>query len=101
MDPSIIIGLDIGLIALTIYVIDPNVFHAFYLVLSGIPTWIQLRISQTILGVRLRIDRLAFRPGLLGRILTELQLLSIRRNPAYRDFFDNKVQSDSLQEGDD
>ena len=82
MDPSIIIGLDIGLIALTIYVIDPNVFHAFYLVLSGIPTWIQLRIRQTILGVRLRIDRLAFRPGLLGRILTELQLLSIRRNPA-------------------
>lgn len=100
MDPAIIIGLDIGLIALAIYVLEPNVFYAFFLFLSGIPTWIQLRIRQSILGVQLRIDRLAFRPGLLGRLLTELQLLSIRRNPAYRDLFD-QIKSQSLQEGED
>lgn len=100
MDPAIIIGLDIGLIALAIYVLEPNVFYAFFLFLSGIPTWIQLRIRQSFLGIRLRIDRLAFRPGLLGRLLTELQLLSIRRNPAYRDLF-KQIQSDSLPEGED
>lgn len=102
MEPSpILIGLDIGLAFAILFVLDRNVYHAFYLILSGIPTWIELRIRQTILGIRLRIDRLGVQPGVLGRVFRELQLRQIRNNPAYKEFFNEQVQSDSLQKGED
>lgn len=90
MDTSILIGLDIGLVLTLVYVLDRNVFHAIYLILSGIPTWIELRFRQTLLGIRLRIDRLGVRPGILGRLLREIQLYRIKNNPAYREFFQDR-----------
>lgn len=100
MDPSIIIGLDIGLVLTIVYVLDRNVFYAVFLILSGLPTWIELRIRQTILGLQLRVDRLGMRSGILGRLSKEIQLRQIRNNPAYREFFD-KVQPDPLPERED
>jgi len=101
MDTSIIIGLDIGLVLTIVYVLDRNVFYAIYLILSGIPTWIELRIRQTILGIRLNLDKQSLRPGPVGRFLRDRELRAIQRNPAYREFFQDKVQSDSLPEGED
>ncbi len=100
MDPSIIYGLDIALVLLIVYVVAPNVFEYFSLILAGLPTWVALRIRGTKLRIQLWIDRTAFRPGVLGRLLTQVQLFQIRRNPAYRDLFD-QVKSQSLQKGDD
>lgn len=100
MDPSIIYGLDIALVLLIVYVVAPNVFEYFSLFLAGLPTWVALRIRGTKLKVQLWIDRQSFRPGVLGRLLTEIQLYRIRQNPAYRDLFE-QVKSQSLQEGDD
>lgn len=97
----ILIGLDIGLVLTIVYVLDRNVFHAISIVLSGIPTWIELRIRQTVLGARLRIDRLGVRHGILGRLLREIQLHQIRNNPAYKEFFNEQVQPESLPTGDD
>lgn len=101
MDTSILIGLNIGLVLTIVYVLDRNVFHAIYLILSGIPTWIELRYHQTILAIRLRIDRLGVRPGILGRLFKEIQLYQIRNNPAYQEFFREQVQSESLPKGKD
>jgi len=102
MDTSpVLIGLDIGLVLVIVYVLDRNVFHAISIVLSGIPTWIELRIRQTVLGIQLRIDQLGVRPGILGRLFREIQLYRIRHNPAYQEFFNEQVQSKSLPEGDD
>ena len=98
---SVLIGLDIGLVLTIVYVLDRNVFHALSIVLSGIPTWIELRIRQTVLGIQLRIDQLGVRPGVLGRLLREIQLYRIRNNPAYKEFFNEQVQPQSLPEGDD
>lgn len=100
MDPAIYIGFNVGLVLLIIYVIDPNVYEALFLVITGLPTWVALRVKRVTLGTRLWIERQSFRPGLLGRLLTEIQLFQIRRNPAYRDLFD-KIKSKSLQEGND
>ena len=100
MDPAIIYGLDIALVVLIVYVVAPNVFEYYLLILAGLPTWVALRVRRVTLGARLWIDRQSFRPGLLGRLLTEIQLFQIRRNPAYRDLFD-QVKSQSLQKGDD
>jgi len=100
MDPSIIYGLDIALVLLFIYVAAPNVFEYFSLHLAGLPTWVALRVRGTKLKVQLWIDRQSFRPGVLGRLLTEIQLYRIQRNPAYRDLFD-QVKSQSLQKRDD
>ena len=100
MDTSIIYGLDIALVLLIVYVVAPNVFEYFALLLAGLPTWVALRVRGTKLKVQLWIDRQSFRPGFLGRLLTQIQLFQIRRNPAYRDLFD-QVKSQSLQKGDD
>lgn len=100
MDPSIIYGLDIALVLLIIYVAAPNVFEYLGILLAGLPTWVALRVRGTQLRIQLWIDRQSFRPGVLGRLLTTIQLFQIRRNPAYRDLLD-QVKSQSLQKGDD
>lgn len=100
MEPSILIGLDIGLVLTIVYVLDRNVFYAVFLILSGIPTWIELRIRQTILGLQLRVDRLGMRPGILGRLFKEIQLRQIKNNPAYREFF-QQAESQPLPKGKD
>ena len=100
MDPSIIYGLDVALVALIIYVVAPDAFEYVLLLITGLPTWVALRIRGTQLKTRLWIERQAFRPGILGRLLTEIQLYQIQRNPAYRDLFD-KIKSQSLQKRDD
>lgn len=97
----VLIGLDIGLVLTIVYVLDRNVFHAISIVLSGIPTWIELRIRQTLLGIRLRVDRLGVRPGILGRLFREIQFYRIRNNPAYKEFFNEQVQPESLPTGED
>lgn len=100
MDPSIYIGFNVGLVLLIIYVIDPNVYEALFLVITGLPTWVVLRVRRVTIGTKLWIDRQSFRPGVLGRLLTQVQLFQIRRNPAYRDLFE-QIKSQSLQKGDD
>ena len=100
MDTSVLIGLDIALVLLFIYVLEPNVFYAFFLILSGIPTWIELRIRQTILGFQLRVDRLGMRPGIMGRLSKEIQLRQIKNNPAYREFF-QQAEPQPLPKGED
>ena len=102
MEPSsILIGLDIGLVLAIVYVLDCNVFHAVDLILRAIPTWIELRRSQIILGGQLWLDRRSFRNDRLGRFLANRRLQSIIDNPAYQEFFNEQVQSESLQEGQD
>ena len=99
MDPSIIYGLDVALVALIIYVVAPDAFEYVFLLITGLPTWVALRVRGTQLKLHLWIDRQSFRPGVLGRLLTEIQLYQIQRNPAYRDLFD-KIKSQSLQKRD-
>ena len=95
MEPTpILIGFDIGLVLAIIYVLDRNVFYAIYLILSGIPTWIELRSRQAILRIRLYLDKQSLRPGPVGQFLRDRELRAIQRNPAYREFFKDlpKVQ---------
>jgi hypothetical protein len=94
MDPTAaLIGLDIGLVLTIIYVLDRNVFHAVDLILRGIPVWIALRYNQTVLGIRLRLDRAR---GPVGKLWNEYCLWQIRNNPAYKEFFNEQVQPESL-----
>ncbi len=101
MDTSVIIGLDIGLVLAIVYVLDRNVFYAIYLILSGIPIWIELRSRQAILRIRLYLDKQSLRPGPVGRFLRDRELRAIQRNPAYREFFNEQVQSNPLPTGED
>lgn len=87
---SIIIGLDIGLFLAIIYVLDRNVFHAIDLIFQAIPTWIELRRNQIILGSRLWLDRRSLRNDILGRFLARRQLDSIINNPEYKEFFKDR-----------
>ncbi len=101
MEPaSILIGLDIGLVLAIVYVLDRNVFHAVDLILRAIPTWLELRRGQIVLGFQLWLDRRSLRNDRLGRLLAKRRLQSIIDNPAYQEFFRDKVQSDPLQERD-
>ena len=88
MDPTaILIGLDISLVCVLVYVLDPNLVRYVDLFIQGAAVWLQLRIAQGLFRVRLWYDKQSLRPGPVGRFLRDLQLKSIERNPAYREFF--------------
>jgi hypothetical protein len=89
MDPSpVLIGLDIGLVALLLYVLDRNIFHYVDLSLQAFWASINLRIYQRLFGVRLWLDRQALiHRGPVGRLWNEYSLWRIRNNPAYKEFF--------------
>jgi hypothetical protein len=86
----ILIGLDIGLVLAIVYVLDRNVFHAIDLIFQAIPTWIELRRNQIVLGVQLWTDKRSLRNDRLGRFLAERKLRSIINNPDYAEFFQDR-----------
>ena len=91
----ILIGLDISLVCVLIYVLDPNLIRYVDLSIQGAVVWLQLRITQGLFRVRLWYDKQSLRPGPVGRFLRDQQLKAIQRNPAYREFFrkdDDQVQ---------
>ncbi len=92
MDPAgILIAVDLSVILVAIYVIEPNVFHAIELLLSAIPTAVGLAWLRFTIGLRLWIDRKAFiHRGPLGRLWNEYCLWRIRNNPAYRELFQDR-----------
>lgn len=89
MDPiSITATAAIGL-AFGCYLLDANLAHAADLAvrwlwthISGLPIRLKLWLS-------LKITRLSFGNGPIARYLRHRELESIRRNPAYSEFFDN------------
>ena len=83
----ILIGLDIGLVCILVYVLDPNLIRYVDLFIQGAVIWLQLRITQGLFRVRLWYDKQSLRPGPVGRFLRDQQLKAIQRNPAYREFF--------------
>jgi hypothetical protein len=86
-----LIAADLVAVLTVIYVFDRNVFHALDLLLSAIPTAVGLAWLRFTLGLRLWIDHKAFvHRGPLGRLWNEYTLWKIRRNPAYRELFQNK-----------
>ena len=89
--PGILIVTDISIVFVVIYFIDPNVFHALGLVLSGLPTQINRVWFGTIIRIRLWFDRQALnRRGPVGRLWNEYSLWRIRNNPAYQEFFQDR-----------
>ena len=88
MDPTpILIGLDIGLVCALVYVLDPNLIRYVDLFIQATEVRIQLWLYQGLFRVRIWYDKQSLRPGPVGRFLRDRQLKTIRRNPAYREFF--------------
>ena len=97
MDPSpILIGLDIGLVVVLVYVLDPNLIRYVDLLIQATGVNLQLWIYQRVFRIRIWYDKQCLRPGPVGRFLRDRQLKVIQRNPAYQEFFrkdDDQVQS--------
>lgn len=92
MDPTAsLIALDISLVALLVYILDRNVFHAIDLLLGHAPTALRTAwVSQT-LRVRLWLDRQAMlHRGPVGKLWNEYCLWRISNNPAYKEFFKDR-----------
>lgn len=88
---AILIGLDIGLIAALVYILDRNVFSYIDLLLQTLQTRIALRIGKVLFGIRLWLDRQALiHRGPVGRLWNEYSLWQIRNNPAYKEFFTDR-----------
>jgi hypothetical protein len=88
MDPTpILIGVDISLILLVVYVLDPNLIRYVDLLIQAARVRPQLWIYQGLFRVRIWYDKQCLRQGPVGRFLRDRQLKSIQRNPAYREFF--------------
>lgn len=86
-----LIAADLAVIIVVIYIIDRNVFHAFDLLLSHIPTAVGGAYLRTVLRCRLWLDRQALvHRGPVGRLWNEYSLWKIRNNPAYQEFFQNR-----------
>jgi len=88
---QLLIGLDIGLIAIVLFILDRNIFHYVDLIIQGTFVALQLQIYKRILGIRLWLDRQAlFHRGFLGKLWNEYSLWQIRNNPAYKEFFQDR-----------
>ena len=92
MDPtSWLIAADITAVLAVIYVLDRNVFHALDLLLSHLPTAVGGLWFGATIRVRLWLDRQALiHRGPVGRLWNEYCLWKIRRNPTYREFFQDR-----------
>ena len=91
---QLLIGLDIGLIAIVLFILDRNIFHYVDLIIQGTVVALQLQIYKRILGIRLWFDRQAlFHRGFLGRLWNEYCLWQIRNNPAYKEFFQDRDEA--------
>lgn len=84
---SLFIGINIGLVAVIIYVLDPAIFQYLELQLQNFFISIRLRSYQGVFRIRLWYDKQSLRPGPVGRFLRDRQLKAIQRNPAYSEFF--------------
>lgn len=86
---SWLIAADITAVLAVIYILDRNVFHALDLLFSHIPTMVGGLWFSCTIRARLWLDRQALvHRGPVGRLWNEYTLWKIRRNPAYREFFD-------------
>ena len=86
-----LITADLVAVIAVIYVIDRNVFHALGLVLSELPSQIFGAWFGLTIRIRLWFDQQALnRRGPVGRLWNEYSLWRIRRNPAYREFFQDR-----------
>ena len=91
MDPTaILIGLDIGLVCVLVYVLDPNLIRYVDLFIQAAGVRIQLWLYQGVFRIRIWYDKQSLRQGQMGRFLRDRQLKAIQRNPAYREFFDRR-----------
>jgi hypothetical protein len=95
MDPSpVLIGLDIGLVALLLYVLDRNIFHYVDLHLQNLLVSIRLQVNKKVFGIRLWLDRQSLvHRGPVGRLWNEYSLWRIRNNPAYKEFFQDRDEA--------
>ena len=90
---SWLIAADITAVLAVIYVLDRNVFHALDLILSAVPTAVGGAWFRATIGLRLWLDRQALvHRGPVGRLWNEYSLWKIRRNPAYREFFQDRSE---------
>jgi len=88
MDPSpILLGLDIGLVCVLVYVLDPNLIRYVDLFIQAAGVRFQLWLYKRLFRVRIWYDQQSLRPGPVGRFLRDRQLKRIQRNPAYQEFF--------------
>lgn len=88
---QLLIGLDIGLIAIVLFILDRNLFHYVDLIIQGTLVALQLQVSKRVLGIRLWLDRQALiHRGPVGRLWNEYCLWQIRNNPAYKEFFKDR-----------
>ena len=102
MDPTpYLLVLNVGLVFILLYVLDPNIIRFIDLLIQGTITNVYLRIYQGLFRIRIYIDQQSLRPGPVGRFLRDRQLKAIQRNPAYQEFFNQQVQSNPLPEGED
>ncbi len=85
------IGIDLGLLLAIIYILEPNLPYYLKLKISEQFINSKLRIYQGVFRIRLWYDKQSLRPGPVGRFLRDQQLRGIRNNPAYREFFRDKV----------
>jgi hypothetical protein len=94
MDPtSWLIAADITAVLVVVYVLDRNVFHALDLGLSCLPSVIRGACLRTQLQARLWLDRQALtHRSPVGRLWNKYSLWQIRRNPAYREFFQDRSE---------
>jgi hypothetical protein len=92
MDPSSwLIAADLAVVLTIIYILDRNVFHALDLLFTFIPTAVAGAWFGVTIRVRLWLDRQALvHRGPVGRLWNEYNLWQIRRNPAYREFFQDR-----------
>ena len=95
MDPTpFLLGLNIGLVAVLLYVLDPNLIRYVDLLIQAAKIRAQLWFYQRVFGIRIWYDKQCLRQGPLGRFFREIEIRRIQRNPAYREFFqrdDNQV----------
>ena len=74
-----------------IYVLDRNVFHAIDLLFSYLPTTVGGALIRFRLKAQLWLDRQALsNRGPVGYLWNQYTLWQIRRNPAYREFFQDR-----------
>lgn len=90
MDPTpIILGLNISLIILLVYVLDPNLIRYVDLLIQAAKVYPQLWFYQRLFRIRIWYDKQSLRSGPVGRFSRDRQLRSIQRNSAYKEFFQN------------
>lgn len=77
-------------LAFLLVVIEPLLPQAVDLALRWFWTEVQRQATKARLYVRLTLDHASYGNGPVARLLREIELWRIRRNPAYKEFFEDR-----------